>query len=104
MHTKLRHNCILNSDLHIYIYNSIGSPFYTCGKIEDTYHYFFTCVKYARARDELFNNVFNICHLNIVNTHVLLWGDTSITDKDNEHLFFLVHMYIRKSKRLSTRL
>lgn len=43
---------------------------------------FFSFVKYARASDELSNNVFIICNLNIVNTHVLLWGDTSLTDKD----------------------
>ena len=102
LHTKLRHNCILNCDLHRY--NIIDSPLCTCGKIEDTYHYFFSCVKYARARDELFNNVFNICNLNIVNTHVLLWGDTSITDKDNEHLFSLIHIYIKKSKRFNIHL
>ena len=38
-------------------------------KIENTNHYFFSCVKYAKARDELFNNFFNICNLNILNTH-----------------------------------
>ena len=65
---------------------------------------FFTFVKYARARDELFKNVFHICNLNIVNTHVLLWGDTSVTDKDNEHLFSLVHMYIKKPKRFNIQL
>ena len=53
-----RHNCILNCDLHGY--NIIDSLFCTCGKFEDTYHYFFSCVKYARAKDEFFNNVFNI--------------------------------------------
>ena len=62
---------------------------------------FFSCVKYAKARDELFNNVFNICNLNIVNTHVLLWGDTALTDKNNEHLFSLVHIYIKKCKRFN---
>ena len=83
---------------------TIDSPFCTCGKIEDTYHHFFSYVKYARARDELSNNVFIICNLNIVNTHVLLWGDASISDKDNEHLFSLVHKYIKKSKRLNIQL
>ena len=39
LHTKLRHNCILNCELHRY--NIIDSPYCTCGKIEDTYHYFF---------------------------------------------------------------
>ena len=53
LHTKLRHNCILNCDLHRY--KIIDSPFCTGEKIEDTDHY-----QYTRARDEFFNNVFNI--------------------------------------------
>lgn len=99
IHTKLRHNCILNCDL--FRYNIIDSPSCTCGKVEDTYHYFFSCTKYARARDELFNNVFKIRNLNIVNTHVLLWGDVSVSDSVNETLFSMVHLFIKKSERFS---
>lgn len=99
IHTKLRHNCILNCDL--FRYNIIESPSCTCGKVEDTYHYFFSCTKYARARDELFNNVFKIRNLNIVNTHVLLWGDVTVSDSVNETLFSMVHLFIKKSERFS---
>ena len=49
---------------------------------------------YTVSRDEL-------CNSNIVNTRVLLWGDASLTDNDEEHLFGLVHMYIKESKRLN---
>ena len=35
------------------------------------------------------NNMFNICHLNIINTHVS--GNTLVSQKDSEHLFPLVH-------------
>ena len=38
IHTKLRHNCALNSDL--FRCNIIDSPLCSCGKAEDTYHYF----------------------------------------------------------------
>jgi hypothetical protein len=42
IHTRLRHNCTLNKDFNCFaIKLSIA-----CGKIEDDYHYFFTCPKY----------------------------------------------------------
>ena len=47
IHTKLRHNCALNNDL--FRCNIINSPLCSCGKLEDTYHYFFTCNKYKDA-------------------------------------------------------
>lgn len=39
IHTRLRHNCALNNDL--FRCNIINSPLCSCGKLEDTYHYFF---------------------------------------------------------------
>ena len=56
---------------------------------------------YTISRDELCNNVFSICNSNIVNTRVLLWGDSSLTYNDEEHLLGLVHMYIKKPNRLN---
>ena len=41
IHTKLRHKCALNSDL--FRFNIINSHFCSCGKVKDTYHFFFTC-------------------------------------------------------------
>ena len=99
IHTKLRHNCALNSDL--FRFNIINSPLCSCGKVEDTYHYFFTCTKYSALRNDIFNEIFRIENLNIVNTHVLLWGDCSIGTTDNKHLFSLVHRYIKSSKRFN---
>ena len=52
LQTRLRHNCVLNNDL--FRCNLISSPLCTCGKVEDTYHYFFVCPKYANARNEFF--------------------------------------------------
>ena len=77
----------------------IDSPLCSCGRLEDTYHYFFTCTKYTTARNDLFNEIFRIENLNIVNTHVLLWGDSSISNTDNKHLFNLVQHYIKASER-----
>ena len=39
IHTKLRHNCALNSDL--FRCNIIDSPLCSCGKAEYTYHYIY---------------------------------------------------------------
>lgn len=99
IHTKLRHNCALNNDL--FRCNIINSPLCSCGKLEDTYHYFFTCNKYKDARNVLFNDVFQIVNLNIVNTHVLLWGDSSISDNENKHLFTLVYNFIKNTERFN---
>ena len=39
IHTKLRNNCALNS--YLFRCNIIDSPLCSCGKAEDTSHYFF---------------------------------------------------------------
>lgn len=99
IHTRLRHNCALNNDL--FRCNIINSPLCSCGKLADTYHYFFTCNKYKDARNVLFNDIFQIVNLNIVNTHVLLWGDSAISDNENNHLFTLVYNYIKNTERFN---
>ena len=99
IHTRLRHNCVLNIDL--LRCNIIDSPLCSCGKAEDTYHYFFNCIKYAIQRNELFNSIFRMKNLCIVNTHVLLWGDNSLDDLENKHLFQFVQLFIKKSGRFS---
>ena len=58
VHTKLRHNCAI-----------------------------IDIVRYIAARNYLFNEIFLIENLNIVNTHFLLWGENSISNTDNKHLF-----------------
>ena len=83
IHTKLRHKCALNSDL--FRFNLINSPLCSCGKVEDTYHLFFTCTKYSALRNDIFKEIFRIENLYIVNTHVLLWGD-SLTKKNYSKL------------------
>lgn len=56
-------------------------------KVEDAYHYFFSCTKYAEPRDELFNNVLSIGDLNIVKTHILFWEYDKLSNTVNDHLF-----------------
>lgn len=48
IHTKIRHNCILNYD--IYRSNFIPSPNCECGLQKDTYHFVFVCNRYINAK------------------------------------------------------
>lgn len=52
----------------------------------EKYHYVFSCTKYARTRDELYN-AFKIRNLNIVDTHVLLRDDVTLSNSVNKNLF-----------------
>ena len=75
IHTKLRHNCILNSDL--YKRNILNSPQFSCGKQEDTYHFFFVRKNYSIARNTLFGCLFMLELVNI-DLNVLLYGDVNL--------------------------
>lgn len=71
IHTKLRHNCLLNYDLHRR--NIIDSPNCICGKKEDVYHFLFVCKCFSNARHTLFSELFKIHDLGIIDSHTLLW-------------------------------
>lgn len=49
-------------------------------------------------QSNLFNNVFSVRNLNIINAHKLLWGDDKLSYTVNDHLLFLVHIFIKKKK------
>lgn len=97
IHTKLRHNCILNFDL--FRKNIIESPNCQCGLPEDSYHLFFGCKNYTNARNELFSNLLNLNQINIINCHLLLWGDESLSVNLNQHIFLAVQRFIRDCGR-----
>ena len=58
-----RHNCISNYDL--YRKNIIDTPNCSCGKEEDAYHFFCTCIckKYSNARYIMFDKLFALVEL-----------------------------------------
>lgn len=91
--------CIKKKDLNRC--KIIDSPLCSCGKVEDAYHYFFSCVKYNIPRNDLFNVIFRIENLNIIDTHVLLWGDNSFSITENENLFFNVQLFLKRSRRFN---
>lgn len=91
--------CIWKKDL--YRCKIIDSPLCSCGKVEDACRYFFSCAKYNIPRNDLFNVIFRIENLHIIDTHVLLWGDNSISIAENENLFFNVQLFLKRSGRFS---
>ena len=99
IHTKLRHNCILNNDL--FRRNIIGSPLCSCGQVENSYHFFFSCPLYKQARNRLFNELLKIDQTNIIDTHLLLWGNEALPESLNKIIFAHVHNYIRDSSRFN---
>ena len=99
IHTKLRHNCILNNDL--FRRNVIGSLLCSCGQVENSYHFFFSCPLYKQARNRLFNELLKIDQTNIIDTHLLLWGNEALPESLNKIIFAHVHYYIRDSSRFN---
>lgn len=61
----------------------------------------FSCAKYNIPRNDLFNVIFRIENLHIIDTQVLLWGDNSISIAENENLFFNVQLFLKRSGRFS---
>lgn len=49
-------------------------------------------------QSNLLNNVFSVRNLNIINAHKLLWGDDKLSYTVNDHLLFLVHIFIKKKE------
>jgi hypothetical protein len=84
------HTCILNYDL--YRRNIVNSPLRSCGMREDEYyHFFFTCNKYSNSIYKLMDNLLKLNDLVIIDTHLLLWGNSSLpADVNNTCIFWYV--------------
>ena len=97
IHTKLRHNCVLNCDL--YRCNIIANPMCSCGSLEDAHHLFFVCKKYSSLRQSFMYNLLSLNFLNIIDVHLLLWGDNTLSYDENIKIFKEVHTFIQKCGR-----
>lgn len=88
----------LNYDL--FKVNIISNPSCSCGAIrEDSYHYFFECPLYNGIRNDLLNCLDwlpNDCHLDL---NLLIFGNSTLTNEQNELVLKKVFDYIRKSER-----
>ena len=99
LHTKLRHNCILNNDL--YRCNIISNPNCSCGMKEDSHHFFFVCRKYFEPRRLMMNALLLTYNVKMINVHKLLWGDDSLSSQENEKIFGIVQKFIQESGRFN---
>ena len=93
LHTRLRLECSsLNS--HLYHRNLIETQNCTCGSVESTKHFLLQCNNYRELRELTIKTIRYPLTLNL-----LLFGDRSLSDTENEKIFILVHKYIEKSNR-----
>jgi hypothetical protein len=87
----------LNYDL--FKVNIISNPSCSCDAIqEDSYHYFFECPLYNGIRNDLLNCLDwlpNDCHLDL---NLLIFGNLTLTNEQNELVLRKVFDYIRKSR------
>jgi len=98
--TRIRHNCSsLKSDL--FRVNLCDNPCCECGLVEDVYHLLFICHKYTESRRTMIMSLLNIHNFDVINTHLLLWGDEVLSETINDHIFVITQSFIRDSKRFN---
>ena len=61
----------------------------SCGHLDYAYHLFLVCKKYSLARQSLMSNLLslNYLYMYIIDVHLLLWGDESLTVDQNIKIF-----------------
>ena len=76
-HSRLRTGCsALNLDL--FTKNITDYPLCSCGSIENSQHYFFSCRNYQAIRHELLNSISLIQNPSL---HLLLYGDPALPEE-----------------------
>ena len=88
----------------IFLFNQSLSDTSVCGNctdfIEDAYHYFFVCSRYATFRFTLFQSIQNITgNIYQPELELLLYGHPNYTLNVNIKIFEAVHTYIATTKR-----
>ena len=76
----------------------IPDDFCPCGAVENNNQYLIECPMYSVMRKEMFDTVNRISDVTGV---LLLFGDTSLSNEENETLFRAVHKLIHQTKRFS---
>ena len=76
-----------------------NDPGCICGcAFEDAIHYILECCLYNEAREEL---KLRLVFLNELKIEVLLFGDDTLTEKQNLQIFKSVQLYIKRTKRFT---
>ena len=94
--TKLRHKCTeLKADL--FRVNLIDDDMCNCGLgVENSTHFLFHCPYYSTQRNILFNDLH---HFQPLSLNKLLFGDQSLSIRENNLIFRNVHKFIASTKR-----
>ena len=82
---------------YLYMKQLISDAFCPKGAVEKN-HYLIECLTYSVLRREMFDTVDRISDVTEV---LLLFGDTSLSNEDNEVIFRAVHKFIHLTKRFS---
>ena len=93
LHTRLRLGCSSLHD-HLFSRNLIPTRYCDCGLIETTQHYLLHCNKYTQIRDRTIHTIQYTVTMNL-----LLFGDSNLSDAENENVFLTVHKFIHETKR-----
>ncbi len=91
MHTRLR--CSSLND-HLFRKNIVISPLCSCGIVETTDHFLFTCTKYSDIRNIYFTNL-----PQHVTERQLLYGIPGNNYDENKNMFQTIQSYILDTKR-----
>ena len=96
IHTRIRNNCSnLNSDLFDNHLQESASC--DCGcENENAEHYLFICNRFSDLRIQMFHSLRRYHPLSV---NKLLFGDSLLSDKDNEIIFEAVQTYIKNTHR-----
>ena len=97
-HTRLRTNCS-SLKQHLYSKNIITDPSCACGSVESTKHFLLQCPQFNQARTKLIDTLSTIC---VPSLNVLLYGDNSLDNNNNEIIFEADQKYICDSKRFTS--
>jgi len=77
---------------HLYDKNIVDSPDCQCGRVEDNYHFFFTCPAYNRIRTSLLNSVAQYCEPTL---DIFLFGSYYLDTNSNIAIVDAVHLFIK---------
>ena len=91
---RLRLQCSPLKD-HLFKKNLIDSAMCSCGRVETSLHYFFSCPKYDIIRRETIRNLpFN-------DLQSILYGNNLLPDEENKQIFRKVSEFIHRTKRFN---
>ena len=98
LHAKIRMGCSqLNHDMHKI--GIVTSPACSCGaEIENSFHYFFECIKYTTERNLLHQNIIVLAPFTL---QTLMFGNPKCSKAVNKIIFDSTHTYILNSGRFN---